>query len=306
MKKEEIVFHKYPRIASVGHKDVQHIFLTPEDEIVIEEKIDGANFRFYIKEDDEVVFGSRGNVIEEDNASQKNFTRCVKFVADKINEQKERYVGSLIFYGECCVKHSYEYDWDKIPPYLGFDVVDLSDGFMFVDYVKKKKFFDFFGLPMVPLIKIVKAKDVEKIDESSVPTSAYSLSQAEGIVFKNYSKQLFAKYVTDKFREVNREAFGGGKKYTKDDSERIVAMYCTNARIDKVIFKLVDEGETLEMALMRFLPKRIIEDIYVEHWGDILNSSFTINMKKVRKLIALRCKSVLNQVSTNNALVKKK
>jgi len=102
--------------------------------------------------------------------------------------------------------------------------------------------------------------------------------------------------------EENKDYFGKGKKQCENDDEKICSLYCTNARIDKHIFKLVDEGYKLEMKLMEVLPKRVIEDIYEEHWREILHSNMSLDLKNTRKLITKRCLSVLKQVITNNAL----
>jgi len=64
-------FSKYLKIKIAGHEDNKRIFSDPEDDIVVEEKIDGGNFRFYINKGN-IIFGSRtqqltSNEGEEDN-----------------------------------------------------------------------------------------------------------------------------------------------------------------------------------------------------------------------------------------------
>ena len=49
-------FHKYTKIRILGNIENKDIFSDPEDEIIIVEKIDGANFRFYINEQDKNNF----------------------------------------------------------------------------------------------------------------------------------------------------------------------------------------------------------------------------------------------------------
>lgn len=307
-----MTFHKYKKIYRLGYEDVRDIFLNPEDKIVIQEKIDGANFRFMIK-DGQIIFGSRGQELTEDkdHKYQKNFQRCIEFVLEvfwsNIDISEVEQFEGLIFYGECCVKHSLTYDWDKIPPYLGFDIYNCTEE-RWEDYEQTKILFKTIGLEMVPLIKETIASEVikEKIDDSYIPQSVYAPRQAEGVVFKNYSKQMFAKYVTDTFKEKNKETFGGGKKLANDDSERFVAEYCTNARIDKKIFKLIDEGNKLEMPLMKYIPKAVWEDIWEEEWKDISSKKQHImDYQRARKLINKRCLAVLIQMITNNSLVSK-
>ena len=144
-----------------------------------------------------------------------------------------------------------------------------------------------------------------------VPKSKYASpsaedQQAEGIVIKNYSRQLFAKYVREKFKEKNKEMFGDSKKCArqKGDEELLVATYCTNARIDKMVFKLLNDGKKLGMELMHDLPHEITKDIYEENWHEICCSNWIIDFRSVRKKISKRCLAVLRQILVNNSLGK--
>jgi hypothetical protein len=291
------IFHKYPKIRVLGHKENANIFTDPEDEIVIEEKIDGASFRFYVN-DGKLVFGSRQITLgNEDDKIGGNWLRCIEYLKQKIDATEIDM--PLIFYGECCVRHSVPYDFTTMPPFLGFDI--LCDG-QFMDYEMKRDTFADIGLPMVPLIAIKKAGEITEINDDNIPQSQYYPGPAEGIVFKNYKRQIFAKFVSNKFKEVNHVTFGGSKKFAANDDERFISKYCTNARIDKIIFKLLDEGHELAMELMRELPKQVYADIIEEEWQEIAYSSWCIHFKLVQKAVASRCAAVLKQVIVNNAL----
>lgn len=294
-----MIFQTYDKIHVLGHADNDTIFSNPEDTIYVEEKIDGANFRFMLQSDGRITFGSRTQSIGDDTKEiGGNWSRCVQYVSEKL--KGKTVPENLVFYGECCIKHSLEYDWEKIPPYLGFDIKG-DNGYL--NYEEKKALFESLDLPMVPLITTLKAVEMNGKDVlAMVPQSVYANGPAEGIVFKCYSNKIFAKYVTDKFKEVNKHAFGMNKKYAQDDTGRIVAAYCTNPRIDKHVFNLVQEGHALEMSMMMQLPKRVCEDMYEENWKEIVNSKFTIDFHKARQLVGRRCKKVLNQIMTNNAL----
>jgi hypothetical protein len=215
----------------------------------------------------------------------------------------------LIFYGECCVSHTLQYDWDKIPRFLGYDVYDTKTGKYLAN---KETFFQNLNLPTVPLVKAVHVKDLltTKINDDMVPDSMYYTPdtkdrKAEGIVFKNYDKQIYAKFVRDKFKEANSLTFGGSPKLNKvDDTENtdFLFKYCTNPRIDKMIFKLIDEGNKLDMKLMSQLPKRIYIDIWEENWKEISDQRWKLDLDGLRKKIPERCRVVLQQVMVNNAL----
>ena len=294
---------KYPKIHPLGADENKDIFLVPDDEIIMEEKVDGANFRFVMR-DGRIIFGSRTQSIgDSEQEIGGNWKRCVEYLKEKLTGKN--LPSNLMFVGECMVQHSIAYDWERVPPYLGIDVMDLSTG-QYLTYNEKKTMFENLDLNIVPLIGVMPVshllKTYPKFEDSMVPKSNYYPGPAEGIVFKNYSKQLMAKYVTDKFKEVNRETFGGGKKFAENDDERIVAMFCPNSRIDKIIFKMLDEGYKLEMQMMAELPRRVIQDIMEENWKEICMSTWSVNFRNTRKKITNRCVSVLKQIMTNQAL----
>jgi hypothetical protein len=301
-------FHKYNKIKAIGHEENKDIFQNPEDEIIIEEKIDGGNFRFMIK-DGKIILGSRTQEIDEkaEGKHLKNFRRCCEYVREILQDKDLKLLEKRIFYGECCIKHTLSYDWDSIPPFLGFDIYCLENN----KYLSNKKmFFEGLGFKTVPEIKICKSSEIKELTDTDVPVSVYAprsnpKQQAEGIVLKNYKTQIFAKYVREQFKEKARDTFGGTVKYEETDDGKIVAKYCTNARIDKCIFKLVDEGHKLEMAMMKELPKFVYKDIMEEEWQEVVFSNYEVNFRNIRKLVTKRCLAVLKQVMVNNAISEK-
>lgn len=306
-------FEKYHKIKRFGDDENKDIFINPDDTIYIEEKIDGGNFRFYITKEGTIIFGSRtqqltSNEGEETNVA-KNFRRTVDFVREKLKDKDLTSYSGKIFYGEACHKHTINYDWDKIPPFLGFDIKDTTIG-EYLEYEERSRLFRNLELPMVPLIKIVKASEIKSVTDDDVPISGYSLEsakdrQAEGIVFKNYERQIFAKYVRDAFKEKNAEMFGGSPKYNKIDdtnNAEFIFKYVTNPRIEKLIFKFVDEGKPLDMTIMGDLIRQTYMDIIEEEWREILTSNWKLDFKNLRKSIAPRVRAVLQQVMVNNAL----
>lgn len=307
-------FIKYPKIKALGHEENQMIFTDLDDEIVVQEKMDGANFRFMLK-DGKPIFGSRTQQLTsdegEDSNVSKNFKRCVDYVRDKISHAYENGVHSLsgkyIFFGECMVKHSLSYDWEEIPPFLGFDVYDIEQQKM-LKFTEMAVMFSNLGLPLAPLVGIKKASDISKdninalIPISKYPPKSEPKMLAEGVVFKNYTKQIYAKYVRPEFKEINAKTFGGTPKYEESDTGKICANYCTNARIEKAIFYFVDQDKPLDMTLMRMIIGYTYKDIWEEEWKSITKKYRNVDFVQMRKIIAERCKAVLQQVITNNAL----
>lgn len=311
----EQTFHKYPKIFALGHEENAEIFNNPDDLIWVEEKIDGANARFMIK-DGRIIFGSHNCSIGDDTQEiGGNWKRYTEFVKSKKN-LLANIKGNYIFYGEAAIKHSINYDWDKMTPFVGFDIFDLDTNKFISPSIASKMYEDmeFTFVPILNLeLNILTAKTanefIKDLNDSKVPQSKFYAGQCEGIIFKNYysTPQIFAKYVTTKFKEVNREVFGMSKRQaraTNESSDIFIATYCTNPRIDKKIFELINEGEVLDLKLMSKLPKAVLEDIYAENWHEILTSNMNLDLKDIRTKVPKRCLQVLKQVMINNQLNK--
>lgn len=293
---------KYPKIRELGHSENAGI-LHQGDEMVVEEKLDGSNFRFCLTKDG-IEFGSRTQLIAKGDLlvgeNSKMFFPAINYVNKNVNHSE--LVDGYIYFGECCIPHTIQYDWNKIPPLVGFDIFDLDTGF-FLSYEEKVNHFKTIGVICVPLV--VKGAWGELNEKDlKVPPSEYYNGIAEGIVIKNYAKQLFAKIRTDEFKEKNKEVFGGGPKVDRKQlaSEYFIKRYCTNARIEKCIHKLVDDGNELDMAMMPLLYKIVYKDIWEEEWEEIIFSGTELNLPEIIKMIASRCAGVLKQVIMRRAL----
>ncbi len=285
-------FHKYPKIKIIGNVENKDINLNPDDEIVIEEKIDGANFRF-MYHNGKFIFGSRTRELGETDKDNKSWGKCIGYIKKMFKKPEDNTTyNNYIFYGECCIRHSTPYDFANMPPFLGFDILDITTG-KFIDYKKSKKLYEKLNLIFVPIINVINASEMIAYEDKDVPQSKYYDGQAEGVVFKNYERQIMGKFVTKKHREENMKVFGGSKKWATNDTDRMIAMYCTNPRIEKQIFKLIHEGNELDMPLMKYLHKNVFDDIIEEHYKDILSNGHKLDMRYFKTQVAKRCVSVL-------------
>ena len=81
--------------------------------------------------------------------------------------------------------------------------------------------------------------------------------------------------------------------------------YCTNARIDKVIYKIRDEkGADIDMPMMKWLPINVVNDIFEEEFTEMYKcgrrKNKLLDFKKLHKLITERCKNRLIFIVNNN------
>lgn len=288
---------KYPKILRLGHVDTTDILEDKDDIICIQEKVDGANNRVYIGED-KLTFGSRNQIIGSNvDEMPQMFRRAAEYVIKCVSDSgnMHKYTG-LTLIGECMVKHSINYNWDATPAFIGYDVRN-EDG-EYLDAMEAKQIFESLGLPFIPIVYYGKISECD--DVTFVPQSQYYNGEAEGVVIKNTSKQMFAKIVTDTFKEVHRKEMGAsGRQSSINDNEKFINKYCTDARIEKNIFKLRDEQDVaIDMPMMMQLPTMVYQDIIEENWSEILNSNMKLEMKMIRKMVSKQCAKHLRRMLT--------
>lgn len=226
------------------------------------------------------------------------FNTCIRWIKDNVDF--DVVPDNHMVVGECMVKHTLTYDFDKHPPFIGFELINLETMEM-LHHADKERVFNKAGIPMVELVSRYKVMDLPELSEELIPKSAYGPVKAEGIVFKNYETNQTAKLVSERFQEKNKEKFGGSKKHAKNDTQRVVLEYCKTPRIEKKIFQLMNEqGYDLSMRMMGDLVKAVYDDIWEEEWKEIVSSQYTINFKEMRKRIGKRCAHVVEQMMLDN------
>lgn len=288
---------KYPSLNYPGDKGTEGLF--SDGQIFIQEKLDGANFRFHVTGDGELEFGSR-NVVGDLDSGQ--FGESMQFIRDRVDpeyvrELEDSHPERYVFYGEAMIPHTLSYDWEQTPAFIGFDVWCKNGGYWMHPEEAQDTFYDI-GLPDAPIIDMVFAEGWDDYN-FEVPQSEYGDVEAEGVVFKNPEMGVRAKHVRDDFKEKNKQTFGASKKKDLTDTELFVEEYFPPARVRKNAHKLVDEGDyaDLEMEMMRDLPEKVIRDAIDEEGGEIfMSENYTIDIGEVRSLASSRCAAVLRQM----------
>jgi hypothetical protein len=292
---------KYPKIHYVGSDETEGIFNYPDDEIVIQEKFDGANFRFWV-EDGQLKFGSR-NV---DYVEGGDWTKQIDYLKEKLSGATLDV--DLVYCGEATKKHSLDYRWNELPPIIGFDVIHKDTGLP-LGYSFARDEFKRLGLDFINVVWVGSAREWKDLDPTPfMESSAYRQGKPEGIVIKNYchnnvyGRPLFAKIVTDQFQEKKAAKFGQAC-VKMDDTPYIVETYVTEARIRKLILALRDEGQSLERKMMGSLIKRTIHDVLEENIIDIwLDKKVSaIDFKLMAKLVPQKCLDTLDKVMREHA-----
>lgn len=164
------------------------------------EKVDGGNTGIY-KENGNVSLQRKRGVVDYSHPQYSFFLNQWRWDnAQKIIDLPD----NTVTYGELMrCKHTIYYN--KLPDwFLVFDIYDLTHK-QYIPWQDVKQICDSVGLKTVPHIATVKLKNVEELYKYIPIKSKYG-DKAEGIVVKNFNKQLMGKWVQPWFVKTVEES----------------------------------------------------------------------------------------------------
>lgn len=288
---------RYPKLRYPGEEETRGLFA--DGEVIIQEKLDGANFRFTWTPEDGLTFGSRRTW--DEGLNEEQFSEAIWYVDSYVDrellESQYEECGQLVYFGEFMDPHTISYDWEETPEFVGFDIW-LLDEERFMEPEAATIAFGSINLPTSKIIDVIDAEDWEDYD-FEVPKSEYYDGLAEGVVFKNHDTGVYGKFVREDFKEKNKKTFGASKSQQQSGEEKLAYQYVTEARIEKAAHRLVDEGDytDLRMEMMRHLPEAVIRDMAEEEAGNIfMDENWEVDIGNFRSIISSRCAEVLRRM----------
>jgi hypothetical protein len=300
-------FRKYPDIERLGADENKDILLFDEDRLIVEEKVDGGNGCFWI-ENEEIHVASRNRDLTEENDSKTFLKQRLTFL-DLIEGKQLN--PDYLYYIEWMAKHTIHYT--KAPDVIGLDIrmkkAITGDSGLFLSREAREEEFKRLGIENVPIVWQGTSKEFRKLNINEfIPESKYRDGKAEGIVIKNYNRkspegnyQLYAKLVSQEFKENNKAVFGGVKQ-GESETAQIMEEFCTEARVRKIVLKHMNEySMPLSRALMQSVPVAVITDIFKEESRDILKKYDTVDLKKMKVRAAKICLQVIDQMMIERA-----
>lgn len=168
---------------------------------VFEEKVDGGVVGLAWDGEKHLAIGKHSMIHYSDNS--KKFYGLNSWIYENYEKIQKIPKGWIIFGEWLRAKHNIFYD--NLPEY--FVAFDIWDGYRYLDLHSRSDILCRLGFAEVPLIYSGDNLDVEDVlciaDGISVSNmSRFSSSEVfEGIVIKNYDKQLYGKYVRREFIE---------------------------------------------------------------------------------------------------------
>lgn len=281
---------KYHSLVSGSKKRFVDKVLKPGSHIVIEEKIDGANASFKL-ENGELAAFSRNNQLDETN----NLRGFYQWVQKNINKDLLNEEEGLIFFGEWTAPHKMNYGENHHNFFLFDILIPIGSTLEFVSREGVEAAAKELNIDTAPLFYRGEYLSLEHIN-SFVGKSVLGES-GEGVVVKLddfvEEKDRFAlKFVSENFSEVKLKV----KKDKTCELTNFVESTLTEARVSKMIHKLVDEGKLQEDysikdmgTILKGLGSNVAEDIIDEEKDEL----FSLVKKRVGKKVPLVVKSVL-------------
>ncbi|MDT3436703.1 RNA ligase family protein [Haloarcula sp. 1CSR25-25] len=251
------------------------------------EKVDGANMRFQLQQSGLLRFGDRSNVYDDPDAMPDPYRHAVRHVRDNLDRDALRRavedVEAYVFFGEAMHHHTIDYDWDRTPSFLGFDIWSTADDrFLSPDVVQG--IYERLGLQ--PVNAVERERRAREFDPTSydIPQSAWYDGPAEGVVVRN-KRGGRAKLLHPDVREVD-EAIP-----VDADGSTLAHRYATQQRFRKLAAKLEDREQPVTVET---LYERALEDIVREEHKRLYHGADPVDMQSFRSEVAALTRAFLD------------
>lgn len=298
-------FKKYQHLERFGNDEVEGIEL---GKLYIFPKLDGTNAQVWLDDEGNIKAGSRNRelTLEKDNAG------FYKFVLENENIKKylEKHPTHRL-YGEFLVPHSLKtYREDAWRRFYIFDVcLDKEDGSVeYIPYDIYKPLVEEFGLDYIPPI-VTMTNGLYEYFIRTLDNNTFMIQDGkgvgEGIVIKNYDyynkykRQIWAKIVTNEFKEIHKREMGVNNiKTEKVIEQEIVDNYCTAAFIEKEYSKILNETGEWDNRKIPMLLGRVFSELVKEETWNIIKKykNPTINYKTLNALVINKIKTVKSDI----------
>lgn len=265
--------HAYGKIYNLGHICLEKLFSGP---VVVEEKVDGSQFSFGVK-NGRLFMRSKGAAVLPETINGL-FAPSARTVQDLFEAGK--LVEGWTYRGEamCRPKHNtLEYGRAPRGNIALFDV-DTGEE-RYVTRADKERIAENLGVEVVPVLYQGEVTSSSQLAELMERESFLGGCKIEGFVVKNYAhldpkmlKLLMGKHVSEAFKEANGVDFAKRYPTATDFVDQLAGAYRTDARWQKAVQRLHESGAaTNEPKDIGPLIKSVRDDIAEECEEEIKN-----------------------------------
>ncbi len=251
--------NSYPKVHNIGHPNISALFEGP---VLIEEKLDGSQISFG---DVDGLF-IRSKRMDITNAQDKMFQPAAEIISGL------SLIPGLFYRGEYLRKEKHNcLTYNRTPKNM-IALFDISRGpDVYMSYEEKAEEAQRIGLEIVPRLAQREVHSLDEIKELMDTESFLGGPKVEGLVFKNYErwsrdgKPMMGKHVSEAFKEKHVKDWKNRNPSGKDVIMQMKREYCAEARWQKALQRLSEEGK-LQQAPQDIGPliAEIIQDLKTE------------------------------------------
>ncbi|MFC4548816.1 MULTISPECIES: RNA ligase family protein [Halorussus] len=252
----------------------------------IQERVDGAALRFELRDSGLLRFGDRTRVFDADEIPDA-YRHAVRHVRKRFDRRALRDavgdVESVTFFGVATHRRAIDYDWDRLPSFLGTDVwSEEKAAFLPPDSVEG--IYERLGLdPVNAVAKEVRAVDFDP-DSYEIPESAWYDGPAKGVVLRNK---------TGERATLPNPAFEDSEDRgpVETSAEEFAEAYATDDRFRAVVRELEAEGRTPDFDAVF---ECTVERAFREEHDRLFDEAAAFDSRAFRSEIAARARRFLD------------
>ncbi|XKM12700.1 RNA ligase family protein [Orbaceae bacterium ac157xtp] len=292
------MFKKYMHLERFGTDEVEGIDIGI---CYIFPKLDGTNSSVW-QTNGEIKAGSRNRELTLDNDNQGFFNYIIKHEGVKKYLERNK---NHILYGEWLVPHSLKtYRDDAWRKFYVFDVYDTEQE-RYLSFSEYCVDLDIFDIQYLNPLLIVNNPSQENIS-NCLAKNTFLINEnsgiGEGVVIKNYGfknkygRTVFAKVITNEFKEKHQKEFGVSKISNKTIESEIVNHFVTKSFIEKELAKIKVNGWS-NKSIPRLLNTIFYELVKEESWNFVKKfNNPTIDFKKLWAFTTKKVKDELPEI----------
>jgi hypothetical protein len=253
------------------------------------EDVAGEGFRFRLRDSGMIQFGDADRVYDSPDELPARYRHAVRHVQTHLDREALRAavddVEGIVFFGIATQYQGVDYDWDRLPSFLGCDIwSDEAEAFRPPDAVDG--IFDRLGLQAVNAIEQeVRARDFNP-ETYTIPQSAWYDGPAAGVVIRN--KQGHRARLTNP--NIQATASTGANETSETAVEDLVAAYGTDQRFERLSQRLVARRQPITVDT---LLERAFEGIVRELPAQTVDGR-GLDMGAFRSALAARTQEYIN------------
>lgn len=268
----------YPSLFTIGHKAIPEDYF--DHEMIVQEKVDGSQFSAQFK-NGAWEYRSRGQQVFKETAA-KLFKPVVRHFESLGTDILAKVLPKYIFRGEAfesAKSNTLRYNRAPKGNLVLFDVEEEGTQ-KFLQPSEVAFWAGYLGVDPVPTLTIGKVT-VAELSKFLEQESFLGGVKMEGVVCKPKAydrfgpdkKLIIARLVRDEFKELNNKEFKAGNPTRKDLVANLIEKYKSEARWQKAIQHLREEGKLTEtMKDTGLILKEIKDDLQKEE-GDAIKEA---------------------------------